>query len=103
LFDKYWLYFVDDIHHRLRSAPENPHYVVPQEQLVSLLIQNLTDVFANSGGNIDDYNLPKHTTQTYGISDNRLINDELDAEPLMLSMHADSLVSQLNTDQKKCI
>ena len=45
-------------------------------------------------------NLPKHTTQTYGISDNRLINDELDAEPLMLSMHAASLVLQLNTDQK---
>ena len=93
-------YFVDDIHHRLRSALGNPHYVVPQEQLMSLLIQNLTDVFANSGGNIDDYNLPKHTTQTYGISDNRLINDELDAEPLMLSMHAASLVLQLNKDQK---
>ena len=45
-------------------------------------------------------NLPKHTTQTYGISDNRLINDEFDAEPLMLSIHAASLVSQLNTDQK---
>jgi hypothetical protein len=31
LFDKYWLYFVDDIHHRHRSALRNPHYVVPQE------------------------------------------------------------------------
>jgi pantothenate kinase-related protein Tda10 len=34
------------------------------------------------------------------MSDNRLINDELDPEPLMLSMHAASLVSQLNCDQK---
>jgi hypothetical protein len=29
-----------------------------------------------------------------------LISDELDVEPLMLSMHASSLVSQLNSDQK---
>ena len=34
------------------------------------------------------------------VYDNRLINDELDTEPLMLSMHASSLVSQLNPDQK---
>ena len=34
------------------------------------------------------------------MNDNRLINDELDSEPLMLSMHASSLVSQLNADQK---
>jgi hypothetical protein len=26
---------------------------------MTLLIQNLTIVFANSGGNIDDYDLPK--------------------------------------------
>jgi type IV secretory pathway VirB4 component len=32
--------------------------------------------------------------------DNRLIIEELDHEPLMLSMHAASLVSQLNTEQR---
>jgi len=100
LFDKYWLYFTDDIHRRLKNALGNPNYIVPHEQLMNLLIQNLTQVFANSGGNINDYNLPKPTVQSVTISDNRLINDELDPEPLMLSMHASSLISQLNTDQR---
>ena len=100
LFDKYWLYFTDDIHRRLKNALGNPNYIVPHEQLMNLLIQNLTQVFANSGGNINDYNLPKPTVHSVTISDNRLINDELDPEPLMLSMHASSLISQLNTDQR---
>jgi len=101
LFDKYWLYFVDDIHKWLRDALANPNYVVPHKQLMNLLVQKLTDLFANSGGNINNYNLPKLAVQGYSMTDNRLINDELDPEPLMLSMHASSLVSQLNIDQKR--
>jgi hypothetical protein len=100
LFDKYWLYFTDDIRRTLIDTLGNPHYVVPHEQLMSLLIQKLTHVFANSGGNINDYDLPRFTTQFDCMNDNRLINDELDAEPLLLSMHAASLVSQLNVDQR---
>jgi hypothetical protein len=100
LFDKYWLYFTDDIHRRLRDALGNPHYVVPHEQLMTLLIQKLTHVFACIGGNINDYNLPKLTTHYDSMYDNRLINEELDHEPLMLSMHAASLVTQLNTEQR---
>jgi hypothetical protein len=92
LFDKYWLYFMDDIRRTLIDTLGNPHYVVPHEQLMSLLIQKLTHVFANSGGNINDYDLPRFTTQFDCMNDNRLINDELDAEPLLLSMHAASLV-----------
>jgi hypothetical protein len=57
---------------------------------MDLLIQNLTNVFANSGGNINDYNLPKLATRCTAINDNRLINDEIDHEHLMLSMHASS-------------
>jgi Cdc6-like AAA superfamily ATPase len=34
------------------------------------------------------------------MDENRLINDEIDPEPLMLSMHADSLVTQLNAEQR---
>jgi hypothetical protein len=100
LFNKYWLYFTEDIHRRLRDAFGNPNYIIPHEQLMALLIQNLTSVFANSGGYINDYNLPKMPAQYDCIHDNRLINDELDPEPLMLSMHAASLVSQLNAGQK---
>jgi hypothetical protein len=57
-------------------------------------------MFANSGGNINTYDLPKPTVQGLSMGENRLINDELDTEPLMLSMYASSLVSQLNADQK---
>jgi hypothetical protein len=100
LFDKYWVYFPDDIHKWLRDALGNLNYIVPQEQLMNLLIHMLTELFANSGGNINTYDLPKPTVQGLSMGENRLINDELDLEPLMLSMYASSLVSQLNADQK---
>jgi ATP-dependent DNA helicase PIF1 len=100
LFDKYWLYFTDNIQRSICNALGNPRYVAPHEQLTSLLIQKLTDTFANSGGNIDDYDLPKIVSIYTDVYSNRLISDELDVEPLMLSMHASSLVSQLNSDQK---
>jgi hypothetical protein len=100
LFDKYWLYFCDDIHRSVCHALGNPHYIVPHEQLMSLLINKLTDIFAYSGGNINDYDLPRIVTTCTDVYDNRLINDELDTGPLMLSMQAVSLVSQLNSDQK---
>jgi hypothetical protein len=60
---------------------------------MTLRIQNLTIVFANRGGNIDDYDLPKLPAQCFSMTDNRLINDELIPKPLMLSMQAASLVS----------
>jgi hypothetical protein len=93
LFDKYWLYFCDDIHRSVCHALGNPHYIVPHEQLMSLLINKLTDIFAYSGGNINDYDLPRIVTTCTDVYDNRLINDELDTGPLMLSMQAVSLVS----------
>jgi hypothetical protein len=54
LFDKYWLYFTDDINKGLRVALSNPNYVVPQEQLMNLLIHKLTDLFANNGRTADE-------------------------------------------------
>jgi hypothetical protein len=59
LFDKYWLYFVDDIQHSICTALGNTHYVVLHEQLFLLLIQKLTTIFANSRGNINEYDLPR--------------------------------------------
>ncbi|WVZ82292.1 hypothetical protein U9M48_029572 [Paspalum notatum var. saurae] len=96
----YWLYFTDDMCRRLRDALGNPNYIIPHEQIMSLLIQNLTNVFANSGGNINDYDLPRLAEYSVIMCENRLINDELDPEPLALSMHAASLVAQLNDDQR---
>jgi hypothetical protein len=100
LFDKYWLYFTDDIHRSLTHALANPRYVVPPEQLMPLLIKKLTQLFSNSGGNIEDFNLPKLSARNDPMYENRLLNDELDVEPLVLSMQGQSLLSQLNTDQR---
>jgi hypothetical protein len=83
LFDKYWLYLTGDIQRSICLAFGNPHYVVPHEQLMALLIKKMTDIFANSGGNINDYDLPKIITPHSDVYDNRLISDELDNEPII--------------------
>jgi hypothetical protein len=43
----------------LQIVAGNPNYNIPHEQLMSLLIRKLSVAFANSGGNINDYGLPK--------------------------------------------
>lgn len=101
LFDKYWLHMTDDIHLRLKKSLDNPHCIIPHEHLLTLLIHELTNVFGNSGGNIKDYNLPHPTFSPQIPSGNRLIEEETSDDPLLMSMHANSLMSQLNTDQKK--
>lgn len=65
LFDKYWLYMIDDIHRRLKKALDNPHCIVSHEHLLTLLLHELTNVFGKSGGNIKDYNLPQPKYFTY--------------------------------------
>lgn len=58
LFENYWTYFTDDIQRRVRTALSNPSYVIPSDRLLSLLMKELHIVFSNSGGSIDDYDLP---------------------------------------------
>jgi hypothetical protein len=60
---------------------------------MALLIKNLTKTFANTGGNISDDDLPKIVITYDNFDNNRLISDELETDPLMLSMHASSLVA----------
>jgi hypothetical protein len=92
LFDKYWIYFTDDIHHGLREALGNPHYTAPHEQLLTLLLRKLADTFANSGANIADYDLPILSSCCDIVFGNRLINDELSPKPLLLCDHAAAAV-----------
>jgi hypothetical protein len=60
---------------------------------MALLIKNLTKTFANTGGNISDDDLPKIVITYDNFDNNRLISDELETDPLMLSMHTSSLVA----------
>lgn len=101
LFNKYWLYFTDDIQRRLRNALSNPCYIVPHDQLMSLLIKGLATVFANSGGCIDDYDLPQRSNTSDDIVGNRLLDEELTLDCTALSLHASALIPQLNSDQRK--
>jgi hypothetical protein len=89
-----------DIHNRLKKALDNPHCIIPQDHLLNLLLHELATVFAKSGGDIKDFNLPHPTSIAHIAGGNRLIDEELTIDPLMLSMHADSLITQLNTEQK---
>lgn len=91
----------DDIHSRLKNALDNPRCIIPHEHLLSLLLHELTIVFANNGGNIKDFDLPIPTSASHIPGSNRLIDEELAPDPLMMSLHADSLIAQLNIDQKK--
>jgi hypothetical protein len=100
LFDKYWIYFTDDIHHGLRESLGNPRYTAPHEQLLMLLSRKLADTFANSGANIADYDLPILSAYGDEVFGNRLINDELRSEPMLLRAHAAVAVSQLNAEQR---
>lgn len=101
LFDKYWTYFTDDIRHRVRKMLSNPSYVIPHDRLLSLLIKELKSVFANSGGNIDDYDLPQSTARTDDDSGNRMVSEELALDSVALAAHADSIIPKLNSDQKR--
>lgn len=101
LFDKYWTYFTDDIQHRVRKMLSNPSYVIPHDRLLSLLIKELKSVFANSGGNIDDYDLPQSTARTDDDSGNRMVSEELALDSVALAAHADSIIPKLNSDQKR--
>jgi hypothetical protein len=66
-----------------------------------LLSRKLADTFANSGANIADYDLPILSACGDEVFSNRLIDDELRAEPLQLCDHvAATAVSQLNADQR---
>lgn len=78
---------------------DNPNCIIPPDHLLNLLLHELANVFANSGGNIKDFNLPHPSSIPHIPGNNRLI-EELALDPLMLSMHANSLIHQLNNDQK---
>uniref|UniRef100_A0A804NH05 Uncharacterized protein n=1 Tax=Zea mays TaxID=4577 RepID=A0A804NH05_MAIZE len=56
--------------YQLRDTLGNPNYNIPQEQLMSLLIRKLSDAFAKSGGNINDYDLPKIDVQCAFVDEN---------------------------------
>lgn len=100
LFEKYWVYFTDDIQRRLRIALSNPSYVVPADRLLSLLMKEMHVVFSNSGGNIDDYDLPRPAAYSDDAIGNRMVEEELALDSAILVAQAASMIPMLNVDQR---
>lgn len=100
LFEKYWVYFTDDIQRRLRIALSNPSYVVPADRLLSLLMKEMHVVFSNSGGNIDDYDLPRPAAYLDDAIGNRMVEEELALDSAILVAQAASMIPMLNVDQR---
>lgn len=92
LFEKYWLYFTDDIQRRLRIALLNPSYLVPHERLMSLLMKEVQTAFSNSGGTIDDYDLPRPAIYSDDVVGNRMIEEELALDNATLDTIARSII-----------
>lgn len=100
LFDKYWVYFTDDIQRCLRTALSNPSYLVPHDRLLSLLMKEMQTTFSNSGGNIDDYDLLRPAIYSDDMVRNRMIEEELALDSAILATEANSIIPKLNADQR---
>lgn len=101
LFENYWTYFSDDIQRRVRTALSNPSYIIPFDRLLSLLMKELHIVFSNSGGSIDDYDLPRAAIYSDDIVGNRMVDEELAPDAAALAAEANLNIPRLNTDQRK--
>lgn len=75
--------------------------MVPHDQLLALLLKNLADVFAKSGGSIADYDLPQTNNIPDHIVGNRILDEELDVDCDALASHANALIPKLNSEQRK--
>jgi hypothetical protein len=100
LFEKYWVYFTDDIQRRLQIALSNPSYIVPADRLLSLLMKEMQIVFSNSGGSIDDYDLPQPAIYSNDVIGNRMVEEELGLDSVLLTAEAPSMIPKLNIDQR---
>lgn len=100
LFEKYWVYFTDDIQRRLQIALSNPSYIVPTDRLLSLLMKEMQIVFSNSGGSIDDYDLPQPAIYSDDVIGNRMVEEELGLDSVFLTAEAASMIPKLNIDQR---
>jgi hypothetical protein len=63
------------------------------------LIDSLTTLFYKSGGNINDFNIPKKSLGSSSYQDNYLIDEELTDDIYGLLASSETMISQLNAEQ----
>jgi hypothetical protein len=101
LFEKVWKYLADDIEYNFRKALDQPNFHIPEDDLKNYLLDKLAFLFNKSGGNIQDFKLPRKTGNLEDRSVNRLLEEELSYDANNLSNESEVLISQLNTEQMK--
>ena len=76
----------------------NQNYQMPDNDVRNRLLDDLTALFAKSGSNIHNFNLPHRTSASGSSSTNHLVEEELSYNVPCSSDQSD-LLSSLNDDQ----
>jgi hypothetical protein len=75
-FEKVWRHLCDDIVYQYRDTINDPNYQLPDDVARDYLLDELATVFAQSGRDIHNFNLPAKTYTSYPQMFNRLIEEE---------------------------
>lgn len=98
-FEKYWLELAQDIEHRIKRSFHDDDHVVHVDELIDMLLDKLTILFAKNASNILDHNLPLKTVYDDDLDENGMINDELCTDPKAKLIKVETMYNQLNPDQ----
>jgi len=96
-FEKVWRLLADDIQYQFRDMIGNQNYQMADNDIRNRLLDNLTALFAKSGSNIRNFNLPHRTNASAASFGNRLVEEELSYNVACSSYQSD-LLSSLNDD-----
>jgi len=96
-FDKVWRLLSDDIQYQFRDMIGNQNYQMPDNDIRNRLLDDLTALFAKSGSNIHNFNLPHRTSASGSSSTNHLVEEELSYD-VLCSSDQSSLLSSLNDE-----
>lgn len=97
-FEKVWKSLADDIQYQFRDMIGNQEYQMADDDLRDRLLDDLTTLFARSGGNIRNFNLPQRSAGSASSSTNRLIEEELSYD-MPCSSDQSNFLSSLNDEQ----
>jgi hypothetical protein len=73
--------------------------LMPEDELKNHLLDKLTLLFTKSGGNIQDFNLPRQAQNVQLLGVNQLIEEQLQHDTDSLTQQAKILIAGLNTEQ----
>lgn len=100
LFERFWPSMAEDMSYRLSSALGNSRYDVPPDYLQECLLSELASIFTRNGSCLASFNL---TSRTIPVNDgcyNKLVDEELSYDTVMLAAEADNLYCKLNDEQR---